>query len=183
MKISSDRENNNILLKELFDRYFGHMVIFVGNIVGSRPLAEDIVQDVFLDLWEKDNLPKCTTQFLYRCMKNAAINHLKSKAARIDHVSETILNAIASEEDEFINELERMERIEKLYKAIEQLPPQCRAVLREVYLGKQKYADVSVKMNISLNTVRAHMYTAFKLLREYLVASVTIVMLCFRSSF
>ncbi|MGE0079532.1 MAG: sigma-70 family RNA polymerase sigma factor [Bacteroidales bacterium] len=164
-----NKTDNDSLLKELFDLYFGHLVIFSKRIVKSSAVAEDVVQEVFLNLWKNERLESCSPQFLYRCVRNASINYIKSGRLRYSSVSEMLLVSVADDSNSIDEEVEKMQQLESLYQAIEKLPPQCREVLKEVYLKKQKYADVAVQMNISLNTVRAHMYNAVKLLREYLV--------------
>jgi RNA polymerase sigma-70 factor (family 1) len=172
-----ENRDNDILLKGLFDSYFGHLVIYAKRIVKSEAVAEDIVQEVFLNLWKKKKLQLCTPQFLYNCVKNAAINYLKTGETRYVQIPHELLGSVASDSDSFDDEIERMKQLEKLYQAIEQLPPQCREVLKEVYLKKQKYADVATQMNISVNTVRAHMYTAFKLLKTHLTPSLFLLFL------
>lgn len=173
------RVDNDSLLKELYDLYFAHLVIFSKRIVKSSAVAEDIVQEVFLNLWNKERLGSCTQQFLYRCVKNASINYTKTGEVRYRQVSDVMLVSVADESNTIDEEIEKMRQLERLYQSIEKLPPQCREVLKEVYLKKQKYADVAEQMNISLNTVRAHMYTAFKLLKEYMVFCVGFILVRF----
>jgi RNA polymerase sigma-70 factor (ECF subfamily) len=173
-------QNKDQLLKKLFDKYFAHLVIFSKQIVRDRIIAEDIVQEVFLGLWEKDKLKIGSINFLYRCVKNSSINYLHSKDGKIHKVSDSIILDVKDELSSFDDEIEKMKELELLYSAIEELPPQCKNVLKKVYLNNQKYADVAEELNISLNTVKTHMYKAFKLLRQKF--SVT-SLLCFSTFF
>ena len=132
------KKNNEILLKELFDNNFGQLVLYANRMIGSRPVAEDLVQDVFLLLWEKRRLEDANTRFLYRCVKNASLNYLKTKEARIDHLSESILFSLSSDNESIEEEILRSGQIEKLYNAIKQLPPQCQMVFTACLSGKTK---------------------------------------------
>jgi RNA polymerase sigma-70 factor (ECF subfamily) len=164
-------QNKDQLLKKLFDKYFAHLVIFSKQIVRERTIAEDIVQEVFLGLWEKDKLKMESVNFLYSCVKNSSINYLHSKKGKTHKVSDSIILDVKDDSFSFNDEIEKMKELELLYSAIEELPPQCKEVLKKVYLNDQKYADVAKELNISLNTVKTHMYKAFKLLRQKLSAT------------
>jgi len=175
----SANRDKDIVLKELFDQHFGPLVLFANKILNSRPAAEDLVQDVFLVLWEKNRLNTINTSFLFRCVKNASLNYLKTSEAQIYKVSDTILFSVSSDDSDIEDEIIRMKQLEKLQLAIEQLPQQCRTVLNHVYFNNQKYADVASTLNISLNTVRSHMYMAFKTIKEHLVI-ILLILLFFR---
>ena len=164
MQLQKDRDT---LLKSLFDKYFAHMVIFSNQIVENRTIAEDIVQEVFLGLWEKDKLEMASINYLYSCVKNASINFTKSKDGKIGKLTDSFFADLRSDNFSYEDEIEKMNQLEKLYSAIEELPPQCKEVLKKVYLEKQKYADVAKELNVSLNTVKTHMFKAFKLLRKH----------------
>jgi RNA polymerase sigma-70 factor, ECF subfamily len=173
----SSTHHDDVLLKKLFDQYFGHLVIFANRIVESRPLAEDIVQEVFLKLWENGRLKTSTPLFLFNCVKNAAINYQKKAGIKYISLPEERQIAATPENEDIFEEKERMEKLEQLYQAIEKLPPQSREVLKLVYLQKQKYAEVALQMEISLNTVRSHMYSAMKLLRQHLLPQLSQVLI------
>lgn len=166
-KTMSEPENKDKLLKKLFDRYFPHLVIYAKQIVGSREVAEDVVQEVFLKLWQKDKLQMKSLNYLYSCVKNASINYTYSKEGKVLKISDEFIPAIVADDYSIDQEIEKMKLLEELYTAIEKLPPQSREVLKLVYLKRQKYTDVAEQMGISLNTVKTHMTRAYKLLRKH----------------
>ncbi len=167
----STSQNKDLLLKSLFDRYFPHLVIYAMQIVEKKDIAEDIVQEVFFKLWEKDQLQMRSVNFLYSCVKNASINYTYSKEGKVQKVSEDFIKEAQLDDASFEEEEEKMKLLEDLYEAIEELPPQCREVLKQVYLLQQTYNDVAVQMGISVNTVKTHMTKAFRLLRKYFSSS------------
>ncbi len=70
------------ILKHLFDVYFRDLVIYSLKFVMKEEIAEEIVQDVFIQIWKKkDNLQivKSIEAYLYTSVKNRSINYLKSK--------------------------------------------------------------------------------------------------------
>ncbi len=158
-------------LKKLFDSYFAHLVIFSAHITNDRKVSEDIVQEVFLNLWQKDLLKSVSINYLYRCTKNASINFLRSKEGKVHISSSSLSTDIKDDEFSIDDEIQKMKELESLYQAIEELPPQCKEVLKKVYLNDLKYAEVAEELNISINTVKTHMFKALKYLRTKFSAS------------
>ena len=71
----------------LFRQYYPSMCVIAGKLVANREVAEDIVQDVFIRLWEKkaeyDKIPDFRT-FLYVAVRNLCYNYLRDKKKTID---------------------------------------------------------------------------------------------------
>jgi RNA polymerase sigma factor, sigma-70 family len=155
-----------LLLEKLFNRYFSHLVLYARKLVGEEASAEDIVQDLFLRLYENDNLERVTPSFLFVCVKNASLNYLSS--ARQKQVPLSVMQEQIPDEDIHEN-VAYMERLERLDAAIESLPDKCKEVFILVYLKQQRYEDVATQLNISYHTVKAHMTTAFKHIRKNLL--------------
>ena len=155
-----------LLLEKLFNRYFSHLVLYARKLVGEKASAEDIVQDLFLRLYESHKLERVTPSFLFICVKNASLNYLSS--SRQKQVSLSVMQEQIPDED--INEnVAYMEQLERLDSAIESLPSKCKEVFTLVYLKQQRYEDVAMQLNVSYHTVKAHMTTAFKHIRKNLL--------------
>ncbi|WP_065220435.1 MULTISPECIES: RNA polymerase sigma factor [Butyricimonas] len=155
-----------ILLEELFTRYFSHLVLYSGKLVGSREPAEDIVQDVFLHLFETKRLKYATSSFLFTCVKNASLNYINLSKKRTIPLSST---QEAIPEKDIQEEIAHMQQLERLDVAIESLPAKCKEIFKQVYLQGQRYEDVASQFGISYHTVKAHMTTAFQHLRKHLL--------------
>lgn len=155
-----------ILLEDMFNRYFSHLVLYSGKLVGSREAAEDIVQDVFLRLFETKRLKRVTPPFLFTCVKNASLNYLnlsKKKTIPLSPIQEYI------PEKDIQEEIAHMQQLERLDAAIESLPAKCKEIFKRVYLQGQRYEDVAMQLEISYHTVKAHMNAAFSHLRKQLL--------------
>lgn len=151
----------------MFKEHFDHLVLYVNSYVDSIPVAEDIVQDMFLKLWEKERLVDCKAAFLYICAKNAALNYLRTR--RVESFLVDSDEFFEMEEENNEAELDYMEQLERIYQAVEALPPQCREVLKKIYFEEKSYAEVAEEMHLSLNTVKTHIYLAIKTLRQHFV--------------
>ena len=73
-----------ILLEQLFNRYFSHLVLYSRKLIGAQEPAEDIVQDVFLHLFESKRLKYTTPSFLFTCVKNASLNYINFSKKRMN---------------------------------------------------------------------------------------------------
>ena len=148
---------------KVFKEHFDHLVIYVNQYVASVPTAEDIVQDMFLKLWEKDRLAEQSPAFLYTCARNAALNYLRTQRTDSFSIEEAESFDV---EDQIEDQLAYMEKLERIYKAIESLSPQCREVLKKIYFEGKSYAETAEEMNVSLSTIKTHIYLAIKSLKK-----------------
>lgn len=156
--------NNDKVWVEMFDEHFNHLVLYVRHYTDSVYIAEDIVQDMFIKLWEKRNGIEFTPSFLFVCARNAAHNY--NKLRKIDYIVPDNLNTIiAFESSSFEDEEEYYAMLDKVREAISLLPEQCKIVIRKIYYENKKYADIATEMNLSIGTIKTHAYLAMKTLR------------------
>ena len=168
--------NNNLGTKYFQEFYFSHagdMVNFARKFVDVAT-AEDIVHDIFLDVWDKKStiiVEKNLKNYLLAMLKNACYDYLKHKK-----VTETFLSKarhqLKIEELEFYdfseNDNPQDYNLQAIYSSIEKLPPRCKTVFEKAYLEKKKSADIAKEMNVSVRTVETHIYNALKLIRSNL---------------
>jgi len=152
---------------EMFKEHFEHLVLYVNSYVDSIQMSEDIVQDMFLKLWEKGRLVDCKAAFLYICAKNAALNYLRTR--RIESFQTDFIDSYEVEDNDNESDMDYMNKLERIYEAVESLPPQCREVLKKIYFEEKSYAEVAEEMHLSLNTIKTHIYLAIKTLRRNFV--------------
>lgn len=137
------------------------------KITGSKEESEDIVQEVFLRLFERGRLENVTPTFLFLCVKNASLNYVQS--ARHNKRMVPIFPEMEIMSEDVQDGIEHMRQLERLDAAIETLPPKCKEVFCKVYLQEQKYEEVAEQLHISYHTVKAHMNMAFQLLKKKLL--------------
>ena len=156
---------------EFFDVLFALGVQYTSD----ASVAESIVQDVFLKLWEvKENLLPQTNirNFLYTLTKNICLNHLRSQKTVWKH-----LNQVKQYEYDYAIEslnrigdsyLEFKELADKVDQAIGKLPDDLKIIFSLSRFEDLKYREIAEKLNISEKTVEAKMTKALKLLRKEL---------------
>lgn len=162
--------------KLLFRKYYTNLLFYATRIVGEGE-AEDVVQDVFVELWCRQGTVTVGEQiqaFLYRAVYTRALNVLKHRDVKDNY--EAVMMDINKKRIEFyqpdsndvVKRIEDRELRRKLSEAINELPDKCKMVFKLSYLHDMKNKDIAETMGISLRTVEAHMYKALKVLREKL---------------
>lgn len=144
---------------------FKKLILVSDKYVRNIPIAEEIVQNIFMKIWENKELLieiDSIRPYLYRSVTNASINYInREKNLEKHHLK--IAEKLTEEEIEEIDE--ENELIVLLYKEIELLPEKCREVFKLSRIEGLKYKSIAIKLNISEKTVENHMGHALKVLR------------------
>jgi len=169
-------EGNKDLLefRELYKNMAPILIFYAGKYV-DRTVAEDLVQDVFLRVWQKQTpllLKEGLKTYLYRSLQHACLDYLKHQQIEGDYMSATI-NRLKIEEINHYNEpqslFEEDERLLLIYEEMEKLPRKCKEIFVMSYLEERKTADIALLLNLSKRTVEAQLYKALKILRNILL--------------
>ncbi|MHB2033884.1 MAG: RNA polymerase sigma-70 factor [Gemmatimonadaceae bacterium] len=164
---------NDAAFRQLFEANFAPLCAFVTRMVGSRAVAEELVQEVFLYLWEHRQTWRAHTSvrtYLYTAARNVTLNYLRRERMelRITQSDETTTAYFTRSQVEIDRELALADFERAVKAAVERLPTRCREVYtlsREQHLSYQEIAQV---LGIAEKTVEVHMGRAFKLLRQHL---------------
>jgi RNA polymerase sigma-70 factor (ECF subfamily) len=159
--------------RDAFDAVFrAHYATLVGvaeRIVGERAVAEELAQDVMLELWKRHGtltVDESLRAYLVRAARNRALNHLRHERMKVRTApraaGETVTlpdapgNLVEEELDAAVRE------------AVRALPERCREVF-ELSRGQGlRYAEIAAVLGISVKTVEAQMGKALRVLRERL---------------
>ena len=154
----------------IFKTYYQPLCNYAYSFVHDRDEAEEIVQATFLSVWEKkDNLTIHTgvKPYLYAMVRNAALNVLKHEKIKQQHA--TVELAVAERSAESVTRTVMASELEdRIYKALNKLPEQCRLVFKLSRFEELKYAEIAEQLNISVKTVENQMGKALKIMREQL---------------
>ncbi len=168
----------------IFDAYSERLFHFAYSYLKDSNDTEEIVQDVFLRLWEIRNEvdeEKSFKSFLYKMTVNRVFNHLKHQIVRQKYESHLMnLNASFSETPE--EELHRKELNAKVQELLIRLPEQKRKIFIMSKLNGYSNTEISEKLGLSVRTVENQVYRATKFLKEHLKDDYLFVMafcLCF----
>ena len=156
--------------RDLFISYYDNLCRFSGHIVIDKTIAEEVVQVVFMHLWEKRNkliIKKSIKSYLFRAVYNQSLNHLKRLDIEKKYIQ--ILKFIPPDEDQsYMADLETRELEIFLSKKIEQLPDGIREVFIMSRFDGFKNIEIAEKLNIAVKTVEGRMTRALLYLRESL---------------
>ncbi|MEN8117478.1 MAG: RNA polymerase sigma-70 factor [Bacteroidota bacterium] len=153
--------------KNVFNENYEYILNYLFYLSGDNKLAEDLVQDVFLQLWENRSKVKNETvrAFLYTIAKNSYLKNYRQKQYDLKFKS-TYFEKVENESPEYLMELKEFD--EKLQKAISNLPEKCRVVYLMNRMDDMKYAQIAVSLNISVKAVEKQMSKALAILRKEL---------------
>ena len=157
-------------LQQLFDEHYVALCRTALRLVHRTEIAEELVQDVFIYLWEKRESLRITSSvsaYLFRAVRNRSLNHLKSRAARYDWaapVEEHHRPTEASPADT----LQFSQLNEALEHALQKLPQKCLLIYSLSRYEELTYREIAEQLGVSVKTVEYHMGQALKYLRQYL---------------
>lgn len=165
-------------VESLFKSLYQRLCNYANTILNDIDESEEVVQQVFVQLWEKRETMEITTSvqsYLFRAVRNTSLNKIKHAKVRQIYAEEVTAMAQQSEPatvTTFHNELQN-----QIHVAIESLPEQCRLVFKLSRFEELKYAEIAEQLGISIKTVENHMGKALKLMREQLKDYLTVWLL------
>ena len=150
--------------KELFAHFYKSLQQFAATFVRSPQVAEEIVSDVFIKVWKKRaglNRIRNLKLYLFISTRNGALNHLRTQKKIVlqpDHYF-VQLQSIYFNPEKLLLTAEMMNRVQK---AINDLPPRCQLIFKLVKEDGLKYREVADLLHISLKTVENQMTIAIR---------------------
>ncbi|MBK8250620.1 MAG: RNA polymerase sigma-70 factor [Gemmatimonadetes bacterium] len=163
------RAGDEVAFDALFRAWYPPLVQFAERLLREREGAEEVVQDVMLELWKRRETLVITGSpqgYLYQSTRNRALNrlrHLRVENRDDEFDADTLPSRGASDGEAAAGEVEAA-----LERAVNSLPPRCRQVFELNRVQGLKYAEVAAAMGISVKAVEAHMARALRTLREQL---------------
>jgi len=159
-----DQAAFKVLVDICWSKVYGHALAYSKSL----PLAEELTQDVFMDIWnarEKLGIIENFDNYLFIIARNRIFKAIRKK------LEETVgAGKIDIEEDIWIpdQQMEFREVYDLVLKGIEEMPPVRRQVFSMSRLDGMSYENIAQQLNISRNTVKDHMVKALNFLRTYL---------------
>jgi len=156
----------------LFRRYYVRLCSFANRFICSTAEAEEIVQDVFLNLWGKRdqlNLDDEISSYLFRSVRNSCFNLIEHRKVA-DSYYAVIAQAYrhSSEGVDSGDPVQYAELQQKVEGAIGSLPAECRRIFRMSRMEGLKYTEIAAKLNISVKTVETQISRALAKLKTEL---------------
>lgn len=169
------RDGDVAAFEQLFRTNHPALVAFATSYLRDPARAEELVQEVFLDLWTRRvdwSVTGSVRGYLFGAVRNRALNVQRRDRLESDWVDseavETVspMYATPSRPDE---EMEQAEMHDRLHRAIELLPERCQLVMQLRWRDGMAYAEIAEVMGISLKGVENQLGRGLRALRERLL--------------
>jgi RNA polymerase sigma-70 factor (ECF subfamily) len=179
------RLGNTEAFEYVFHKYYPRLCLYAFTLVNQKDVAEAVVENVFVKLWEDRDILFIAVSFrayLYKAVytqclqhrKHSRINRLTYKPVLLTESKTTSIVTVSptsSIEGILLKDLEA-----EVNKAVESLPEQCREVFKLCRYEEMQYTEIALHLNISIQMVKAQMRKAVNKLsiafREYLPLSI-----------
>ncbi len=154
-------------LKEIFETFYPSLCHYASHFLGDHDQSEEVVQGLFVRIWEKRELVDVSTSlrsYLFKSVRNQCINLIMHEKVKQNHARK-IRDALiedAAEEDYFLKD----ELAEAISLAIAALPENRREIFLLSRQEGLKYQEIAGRLQISVKTVETQMGLALKFLRE-----------------
>lgn len=153
-----------LAFKDLFEAFYPSLCLYSKRFIDKREVREDIVQDVFLTLWEKRNeiaMNPSAVGYLKTCVKNSCLNYLEHLEYKRKHIHTELERepSYATSTDSLYTIIE----LKCLLKAtLDKLPEDCKKVYLMSCFGGKTYAEIAKEIGLSVRTVERYRNKAAK---------------------
>lgn len=167
--LSALRQDNKEAFSLLFQKYYTDLVLFCGNFVRDKSSCEDIVQSIFLKLWnDRKNIRIETSlkSYLLRAVRNSCFDefrHLEIVRQYESDPDHSVLDSYDTENYILYSDLSA-----HLQQALDQLPAPYREAFEMNRFEGLKYREIAVRLNVSERTVEVRVSKALEMLRKLL---------------
>ncbi|MDN5215255.1 RNA polymerase sigma-70 factor [Fulvivirgaceae bacterium BMA12] len=163
-------EGDALAFEELFNKYYKKLKRFAYQITKSDYLAEEITQEVFVNIWVNRHQVDPTLSFngyLFRATKNLTLNYLK-RIARSEKARNEFWNNLEQARNDVSEHVMHGEYSQCFEAAIKKLPKQKQLIFKLSREEGKSHHEIAQELGISKNTVKNHMVSALKSIKSYL---------------
>lgn len=156
--------------EHLFKTYYTELCRFALRYVREEIASEEIVQEVFINIWERRselNINSSIKAYLYKAIRNRSFNYIKLQLPKEQKKTDVdVLSTFEADNKE--EELLREDLKEYVNEAIDGLPRKCKAIFVLSRNAGMTYKEIAEELDISVKTVENQVGLALKKLREEL---------------
>lgn len=163
--------DQELLFMDIFRKHEGRLYALALKLTKSASQAQDIIQEVFLKLWEqREDIRQIRNMeaWLYRLTENKVIDFLR-KAAADDRLRETIWNSLPQNSHSTETMVAGNEYEHILQKAIALLPPQRKLIYCLNREAGMNYQEIASELHISRHTVKNQLSSALQSIRSFVI--------------
>lgn len=175
------KSGNRVSYETMFKQHYSPLVRFAKEFVKDLDAAEDLVQEVFVKIWERKGSIQISSSikaYLYMAVRNHCLNQLKAEAKQTfmeDSLNNDIrLSTNSTENLSVSNELEQ-----HIKQAIEKLPPRCALIFKLSRFEHKSYKEIAEILDLSVKTVENQMVKALQIMRTNLAPYLCVIIFLF----
>lgn len=168
---SEKQKDDKNVFRAVFEQYYPALCLFAERLIKDRPAAEDLVEDVFVRVWQ--NNPEFTgynniAAILYTAVKNSCLNYLKAeKRQKIKHLELGYLFQ-GKTESFALREIVHAELLREMHAALQTLPSQCRTVMNLMFIEGWNANRIASYLNVTVSTIKTQKRRGIKMLKSKL---------------
>jgi RNA polymerase sigma-70 factor (ECF subfamily) len=150
-----------------FENYYSYLNFFAQKLLHDPLLAEEMVSDAFIKLWEKRmelSMEGSIKSLLSTIVRNNCINQLR-KAQRM-RIGERGLENTETTEQSVLHTIVETETVKEIIHTLDRLPPKCRQVFTLFFLHGKSYKEIADELQLSPHTVRSQKQRAVRLIKK-----------------
>lgn len=165
--LESIKQNEKIAFKEIYKRYWSKLYIYAYNVLREKEICEDIIQEIFIDLWNRRNSVQISelSAYLYQAVKFRIFKHFRQSKYKDELLAQFDLLQTQYKIDDL---LELQELHNQINDIIAKLPEQRRVIFQMSRNEELTNKEISEKLNISIQTVKNQISTALHFIRKSL---------------
>ena len=161
-------QDSDKAFRYLYDKYASTLRYFSAKYVDDDATIEDVVQDAFLNLWEKRNEFKTESTikaYLYKIVRSFSVDTIRRRNIANRYAEKIVLEK--EDQEFFLENIVESEVFQMIQTVFDELSPSCREVYQLSLHGKS-HEEISQLLDISINTVKKHKNNANHYMRERL---------------
>lgn len=169
------KEGSETAYEILFKDYYLRLVMYAYRFVGDVELSKELVQDLFVTLFEKReslHIQSSLASYLYKAVHNRSLNYLQAQKSKMNYTKHILSNA-ETLDISIEQEMGRTELESALLEAIGALPERCRLIFKLNRFDGLSNSEIAQKLALSKRTVETQISKAIKLLRVRLMPYMT----------
>ena len=172
------KRRDEAALSVLFDTYYEKLYLFAEKYIYDSDKAHDIVQDVFLKIWENAERLELTSSiqhYLFASVRNGCLNYLKSLQIEDRNNRKYAEAYIESQNVDMVDDEELLARVRQV---LDELPEKCREVCLLRFVEGYKYAEIAARLDMNENTVKAQLNRGMERLKQAFATYDYVLVLC-----
>ena len=178
--INKIKDGDQQAFELLYRRYYKRMCVFAFKFLRQEDLAEEVVQEVFLNIWKNKAKIRTNTSFqsyLFQSVQNRSINCLEHEKIKKNYAEVMMVAYQDGFNTENTDSLLNQELEQLVNSTLENLPPKCRQIFIMSRFEGKKYNEIADELSISVKTVETQIGRALSVFRKALSAYLSVLLL------